>query len=63
MFQNTPNGVVVNKGMQAYGYDDSHAFDEEGVLLAPKWALRNFARILQEFHENFIKTACIRDNL
>jgi hypothetical protein len=31
--------------------------------LAPKWALRNIGRISQEFHENFLETACISDRL
>jgi hypothetical protein len=31
------------------------------VIVAPKWALRNFGRILHEFHGNFIQNACISE--
>jgi hypothetical protein len=47
----------------AYRTSDEGLIPNKTVGLAPKWALRNFARILQEFHENFIETACICDNL
>jgi hypothetical protein len=35
-------------------YFDIHD-DEDHVILCPKWALRNFGRILQEFHGNLIE--------